>query len=100
MRYSWRSGVGGPVGLSLLGCPWCRPKHHPSVIPANAGIHFDFSFSVRIFSAEAKKAKSRWIPAYAGMTKNEDAYPVAGVGAFFTGTRLHDGNSVLSPTSC
>ena len=57
--------------------PRSTQRHHSSesrnppstVIPANAGIHFDFALS-RAGSSRAE-ARSKWIPAFAGMTAGE-----------------------------
>ena len=44
----------------------------PTVIPAKAGIHF----AVAAY-AEKPKAKSKWIPAFAGMTATSQSHPHA-----------------------
>src|SRR3982751_1923508 len=38
-----------------------------AVIPAKAGIHFDFVFLLS--ARQRRKRKSKWIPAFAGMTE-------------------------------
>ncbi|MEH6415814.1 hypothetical protein [Pseudomonas sp. CGJS7] len=45
----------------------------PAVIPAKAGIHFDFALLVRSRFVVALKLKSKWIPAFAGMTVGVDS---------------------------
>jgi hypothetical protein len=39
-----------------------------AVIPAKAGIHFDLDLALLLACENQETAKSKWIPAFAGMT--------------------------------
>jgi hypothetical protein len=39
-----------------------------AVIPAKAGIHFDFAVAWFFDAKRKAKSRSKWIPAFAGMT--------------------------------
>src|SRR5262249_41578281 len=78
--------------------PPTKPRNPPTVIPAKAGTHFDLCFHRlgrgRLVSVawrgrnaarpERISARSKWVPAFAGMTANGDSRfvgrPSAGLG--------------------